>query len=94
MYIAAQKVNTEGCEVPNFVEERSHITEIIDERPRMCIALNSTGTAIFDQRHAVGTFLSRKDTRNKFPDLDLFAQCDFVKNFIAKENTLKLYIND
>lgn len=53
---------------------------------RMCIALNSSGTANFDPRRSVATFLSRKERRNKIPDSDLFVQRDFVKNFFALEN--------
>lgn len=53
---------------------------------RMCIALNSPGTANFDPRRPVATFLSRKERRNKLPDSDIFVQRDFVKNFFAREN--------
>lgn len=53
---------------------------------RMCIALNSPGTANFDPRRPVATFLSRKERRNKLPDSDIFVQRDFVKNLFAREN--------
>jgi len=49
---------------------------------RMCIAMNSNGTANFDPKPAVAKFLQKKDRRNKFPT-ELYKDRQFVKKFLS-----------
>jgi len=53
---------------------------------RMCIALNSSGTANFDPRPAVARFLTVTDRRNRNPEFGPYANREFVKKYFATDN--------
>jgi len=53
---------------------------------RMCIALNSTGTANFDPSPAVAKFLTLTDRRNKHQEHGRYVQREFEKKFFATDN--------
>ena len=55
---------------------------------RMCIALNSSGTAKFDPRTAVARFLMVKDRRNKNPEYGRYTDREFVKNLFTTDNVV------
>jgi len=55
---------------------------------RMCNALNSSGTANFDQRPAVARFLMVKDKRNRNPEYGRYKMSEFVKNFFTTDNVV------
>jgi len=56
---------------------------------RMCIALNSLGTANFnDQRPAIAKFLMLKDRRNRNPEYGRYTNHGFVKNFFTTDNVV------
>ena len=52
----------------------------------MNISLNGIGTAYFDPRPAVFTFLKKKDRRNAQPCSELYKQRDFVRKFFQSDN--------
>lgn len=53
---------------------------------RLCIALNSAGTAHFDPRPSVADFLTMKKRRNTLPDNELYKNREFVKKFFSRDN--------
>ena len=55
----------------------------------MYIALNGTGTALYDPRSAVAKFLESKERRRKLPDQDLYRNQEFIQNIFYCN--LKLY---
>lgn len=55
---------------------------------RLCIALNSAGTAHFDPRPAVARFLTTKERRVSAPHVDLYRNREFVKKFFAADTVL------
>ena len=52
----------------------------------MNISLNGIGTAYYDPRPAVFTFLKKKDRRNAQPCSVLYKQRDFVRKFFQSDN--------
>ena len=55
---------------------------------RMCIALNSSGTANFNPRPAVARFLTVTDRRNRNPEFGRYANREFVKKFFPTDNVV------
>jgi len=53
---------------------------------RLCIALNSPGTAFFDPKPAVADFLTKKDRRLHEPDSDIYKKREFVAKFFSLDN--------
>ncbi len=51
----------------------------------MHISLNGVGTANYDARPAVYTFLQIKDRRDSCPNEQLYKERDFIKNFFANK---------
>ena len=51
----------------------------------MQISLNGVGTANYDPRPAVYTFLQIKDRRDSCPNEQLYKERDFIKKFFANE---------
>ena len=49
-------------------------------------SLNGIGTAYYDPRPAVFTFLKKKDRRNAQPCSELYKQRDFVRKFFQSDN--------
>jgi len=60
-------------------KQSSYSREAINSR--MYIALNGTGTALFDPMPAVAKFLESKERRRKLPDPDLYKSQEFIQNF-------------
>eukprot|EP00795_Rhopilema_esculentum_P014903 gene14903-6043_t len=52
----------------------------------MNISLNGIGTAYYDPRPGVFTFLKKKDRRNAQPCSELYKQRDFVRKFFQSDN--------
>ena len=52
----------------------------------MHISLNGKGTAFYDPRPAVFSFLKNKDRRNAQPCSELYKQRDFVRKFFQSDN--------
>ncbi|KAF0702117.1 Uncharacterized protein FWK35_00032969, partial [Aphis craccivora] len=59
---------------------------------RMYIALNGTGTALFDPMPAVAKFLESKERRRKLPDSDLYKSQEFIQKFFSIDSNLYWYI--
>jgi hypothetical protein len=55
---------------------------------RLCIAMNSSGTAHFDPRPCVAKFITIKDRRQRLPDKELYTQREFVKKFFSDSSNL------
>lgn len=64
----------------------SMLRETVNDR--LCIALNSAGTANFDPRPAVAAFLATKARRSTLPDDELYRNREFVKKFFSPNNCM------
>lgn len=67
-------------------KQSSYSREAINSR--MYIALNGTGTALFDPRPAVAKFLESKERRRKLPDPDLYKSQEFIQKFFSIDSNL------
>jgi hypothetical protein len=72
--------------LPLFVHMRSHPPSPVT--PCVLVCLNGCGTAHYDPRPAVSTFLNRRERRYQNPDISTYSGRDFAKKFFRADGLL------